>query len=531
MLKALLKKQIREIVSLMFKNKKNTQKTSKTKVASYAIVYVFLFIIVAAMFFSMANVICEPFLTVKLDWLYFVIMGMVAIAFGVLGSVFNTYASLYQAKDNDLLMSLPIPAPYILMIRVAGVYIVGMFYQLLVMIPAIIVYFLNTDITVEKIIGCILITIMNSLFLLALSCILGWIVAEVSSKLKFKNLVIVIVSIIFFGIYYYVSYKAYDVIQELVAKAEIVGEKIKGVAYPLYAMGQGATGNIKYMIIYSAMVIVLLAVVLFVLTKSFFSIATENKGEKKKVYRIKNEKQKSVSKALLFRELKRFTSSAMYMLNCALGCLFIIVLTGAALVKTNEINKVISLIGIDKTYISVCITLIVCAIMSMNDITAPSISLEGKNIWIAKTLPVDTWQILKAKLILHNVITITPMIVCTVILGIIFKLSILQMLLVIIVSIIFVMLNGAVGLIINLKMPNLNWVTEAAAVKQNFGVFLAMLFGWAMIAVIAVGYWELFTHWVTGDTYLMVVMLVLLFTLFVAYKWLKDRGTEIFRNL
>ena len=60
---------------------------------------------------------------------------------GVIGSVFNTYASLYQAKDNDLLMSLPIPALYILLIRVAGVYIVGLFYQLLVMIPTAIVYF------------------------------------------------------------------------------------------------------------------------------------------------------------------------------------------------------------------------------------------------------------------------------------------------------------------------------------------------------------------------------------------------------
>ena len=113
MIKALLKKQLREVISLMFRNKKNEQKMSKTKMASYIIVYTVLFAIVAVVFFSMANIFCKPFLQVGLDWLYFVIMGMVAITFGVIGSVFNTYASLYQAKDNDLLMSLPIPAPYI----------------------------------------------------------------------------------------------------------------------------------------------------------------------------------------------------------------------------------------------------------------------------------------------------------------------------------------------------------------------------------------------------------------------------------
>lgn len=85
---------------------------------------------------------------------------------------------------------------------------------------------------------------------------------------------------------------------------------------------------------------------------------------------------------------------------------------------------------------------------------------------------------MRAKLKLHNIITITPMVICSVILGIEFKLSILQIILVTVVPVIFVMLNGALGLIINLKMPNLNWVTEAAAVKQSFGVFLAILLAW-----------------------------------------------------
>ena len=351
------------------------------------------------------------------------------------------------------------------------------------------------------------------------------------SRLKFKNLVTIIVSVAFFGIYYYISYKAYDVMQGVIAQAAVVGEKIKGAAYPLYAMGKGATGNVKYMAIFSLMVLILLAVVIFVLAKSFFNIATENKGEKKKVYKIKTEKQKSVSKALLFRELKRFTSSAVYMLNCALGCLFIIVITVAVVIKIDEINRLISLTGIRSVYLSFGITLMICAVMSMNDITAPSISLEGKNIWIAKTLPVDTWQILRAKLKLHNIITITPMVICSVILGIAFKLSILQIILVTVVPVIFVMLNGALGLVINLKMPNLNWVTEAAAVKQSFGVFLAILLAWAMIAVMAVVYLKVCVDWIGADTYLGILVLVLLCLLLIAYKWLKDKGTEIFRNL
>lgn len=50
-----------------------------------------------------------------------------------------------------------------------------------------------------------------------------------------------------------------------------------------------------------------------------------------------------------------------------------------------------------------------CLISSMNDITAPSVSLEGKNIWIVQSLPVTAWQVLRAKLNLHIVLTIPPL--------------------------------------------------------------------------------------------------------------------------
>ena len=37
--------------------------------------------------------------------------------------------------------------------------------------------------------------------------------------------------------------------------------------------------------------------------------------------------------------------------------------------------------------------------------------------------------------------------------------------------------------------------------------------------------------WIGADTYLGILVLVLLCLLLIAYKWLKDKGTEIFRNL
>ena len=49
---------------------------------------------------------------------------------------------------------------------------------------------------------------------------------------------------------------------------------------------------------------------------------------------------------------------------------------------------------------------------SMNDMVVPSVSLEGKNIWIAQSLPMDLWQVLRAKLSVQLLLTIVPLIVC-----------------------------------------------------------------------------------------------------------------------
>ncbi|MEI3339931.1 MAG: hypothetical protein V8R80_08310 [Eubacterium sp.] len=76
----------------------------------------------------------------ELDWLYFLLTGLIGIALGAFGSIFNTYASLYQAKDNAFLPSMPIPVTQLLTVRLSGVYVMGLFYQLLVMVPVLIKY-------------------------------------------------------------------------------------------------------------------------------------------------------------------------------------------------------------------------------------------------------------------------------------------------------------------------------------------------------------------------------------------------------
>ena len=130
------------------------------------------------------KVSCGPFAAVNMSWLYFLIMSMVAVSLGSFGSVFNTYSGLYMSKDNDLLLSMPVPVRTILIARLAGVYLLGLMYSAVVIVPAVIVYWVVAKCTVLNVIGSILLIVIISLIVLILSCILGWCVAKISQKIE-----------------------------------------------------------------------------------------------------------------------------------------------------------------------------------------------------------------------------------------------------------------------------------------------------------------------------------------------------------
>ena len=66
-------------------------------------------------------------------WLYMALMGIVSVTLEVFGSVFNTFSTLYQAKDNDLLFAMPITERSVLTARLSGVYAMGLMYELFVL--------------------------------------------------------------------------------------------------------------------------------------------------------------------------------------------------------------------------------------------------------------------------------------------------------------------------------------------------------------------------------------------------------------
>lgn len=532
MLKHLVKKQMTEIFRSYLYDAKKNRKRSKGIVILYFALFVLLMAgVLGGMFALVAVTLCEDMAEVGMGWLYFTLMGLIAIFMGAFGSVFNTYSSLYLAKDNDLLLSLPIPLRLIISSRLVTVYLMGLIYSAVVIVPAVIVYWIQVAHSAAVIIGGLLTITLVSLIVLLLSCLLGWVVAKISVKLKHKSITTVLVSLLALGLYYFIYFKAQTVIADLAANAAVYGEKIRGAAYPLYVFGRVAEGDWLAMLLVTAVAALLTALTWLLLSRSFLRLATSGSGAAKIRYREKKVRMRSLPAALIGKEYRRFVSSSNYMLNCGFGILMIPAAGVLLLFKGAEwINLLKMLLSSSENMLAALLISTACLLASMNDMVVPSVSLEGKSLWVLQSLPVSAWEVLKAKLKMQLVFTGLPMLVFLACALPVLGLSPVLSLLAAAGSLLSVLLLAMLGLTMGLKMPNLHWTSEISPVKQSGSMMLSMLSGW-MYAILPGAAAMLLGPSV--DPALIPALFALLTAALCAllYAWMKNRGTKVFAAL
>jgi len=531
MLKTLVKKQLMEIFRSYFYNAKTNKKRSTAGIIAYILLFAALMIgLIGGMFTGLSVSLCAPLTQAGMGWLYFALMSLLAIFLGAFGSVFNTYSGLYFAKDNDLLLSLPIPVRTLMASRLLTVYLMGLMYSAVVILPAVIVYWVTVSAAPMALLGGVLLTALISIFVLTLSCALGWVVAKVSRKLKHKSFITVIVSLAGLAIYYFFVFKAQTAIEQLVANAAVYGEKIKGAAHPLYVFGLTGTGDVTAMLLSAAVILALFALTWTLLSRSFLQITTASGASGHTVYRERALKRQSADAALFKKELARFTASPNYMLNCGLGILLLPVAGVALLIKGGELLLLLQMAFGDRGGCAeVLLCTGVCAIASMNDMATPSVSLEGKSLWLAQSLPVKPWQVLRAKLKVQLALTALPALVplaCTA-----FILPVTAALpLVFAEALAYITFSACLGLTLGVARANLTWTSELMPIKQSLAVTIALFGGW-LYAIVFAGFY-LWQGWKLGAAaYLAIAAAVTLAVTALLLRWLKTKGAQRFAML
>ena len=534
MLKTLIKKQMLEIWQGYFIDRKTGKARTKKGVVFFFCLLGVLYLVLGFAFYAMAGGIGGAILGNGFNWLYFALMGLVSMALGVFGSVFNTYASVYLPKDNELLMALPIPGRTLLFARLAGVYLTSLMYSAWVWIPVMIAYWIMVPVNALNVVFPILMTFLLALFVSVLSCVLGWVVALIASKVKGKSFVTLLLSITVFVLYYVVYFKIIGSLSEIMSRIAELGDTVKSWLHYSYLLGRASDGDPVSMLLVTGITLVLAGVCFLVLEKSFTKLSTVSVSRAKKSKAAADYTKKPIRTALINREYRHFTSISTWMLNGGFGLLLLPIGAVALIIKGGSVRSILPEIAAQMpelyAFLPVLFMAVVCLILSTGAILPVSVSVEGKSLWQLQSLPLDPWEILRAKEKMGVQLSIFPAIFFVLVSGAVFRFRWWETALVCAAVWFFVRAFSSFGLFLNLKMPNFNWTNVASLTKQSLPVVISMFGGWAFCGAVGLG--GFFLARIVDIWIILCACVLLFFALWLLlHGWLKKKGSRIFALL
>lgn len=531
MFKALLKTRMAAFGTLLTSSSRSGNRKSKIKNIAIAALILYTCVVFMGMFGMYFDQLAKAFYPANLGWLYFTLFGLSAFALMFIGSIFTAKTQLYEAKDNDLLLSMPIPPKYILGSRMVMLMILNFAFELFVALPAIVMWFRAAPFDAGLLISFIVVFLALPFLSMALSGLFGWLITLLTGRIRKKTFITVLFSLIFLGLYFFFFSRANIYIQKLVMNGQAVAGSFGSIA-PLFWLGNAiAEPNIVHLILSLVIMILPFLLMYYVLSATFIRLATSNRGSAKVKYEERAMHMSSQSSALFRREMKHLLSSSGYLLNAGLGVIFIFVGAAALVIKKNDILKLILQMNFDSGLVAAVLIFALCLLASTILFTAPSISIEGKTIWIIKSIPVKPQYVLKAKLHLHTYITIPAILLVSAASIYVFSPPLEMLFFLILTPSIYVMLSANIGLMCNLKHPNLKWTNETQAVKQSLSVMLTMLISSAIALIPAALYYLLLYGRLDTELFILLYTALLILGWYLSFHWLMTKGAVILEEI
>ena len=402
-------------------------------------------------------------------------------------TVFKAGSVIFQQNAYDILCSLPVSQMAIVVSRFIRMYVENLLLTVIVMFPGSVVYGVMVKPGIPfYLIGCV-VTIFIPLIPITIATFLGALITAIASRMKHKSLVsaalmILLVVGIMLGTSSLSTMEdqfSTDMLQNL---SKVVLAVIAKIYPPAIWFGTAmVSGDIFLCFAAIAGGLAVFMVTIALVSAKFHAICRSlYSTTAKHNYRMEHLKKMSVLGALYQRELKRYFSSSIYVTNTIIGPVLAVVYSGAVFgVGLDTVQKALGL-PVD---IKGAVPFLLAVIFSVMTTTCTSVSMEGKEWWIVKSLPVRTKELLDSKLLLGLSLAAPFYLVSEILLILALKPDFVELMWLIFVPAICILFSNVFGITINLKMPVFNWENEVTVVKQSASTLIGGLGGCGIVLI------------------------------------------------
>ncbi|MFV0380248.1 MAG: hypothetical protein ACK5KQ_05410 [Anaerorhabdus sp.] len=476
-------------LSTLFSSKKNS-KLRKNKLLFYTFSAFIIIMVIGSVTYYYFNI--YNFLTKETSWLLIYIVGLVLFSFTFINALMSAKGYLVNFKDYDFLMSIPVKKETAMIAKLISYFYIPLFTFFVIFIPLIILSLtkdvFNLQILVFSFIGLLTLTLISSL--------IGLTVVILTFKIpvikKYPNLIQNLANLILILSIIILSSLSGTTSSSIVNNNVFMGlyNSTKNIFLPVDLMVKAIINNDIFTIVLLIMAaVVFMLVFIKIFSKMFFSASiVSSMGYTQSNYKTKKHKKKKVFFTLLTKEAKKLFGNFLYLLNSNPGIL-ILFIAPLPIILNGELSEIMTVVKIIKNDPQIIDTLfgftmtILLSLGHLSNSAATSISIEGKQFWIIKSLPISTWTIFNVKSSLNSMIIIVINVILLSIVSVVFSFGISMF----ITGLILIFLNGIfvgyLNLFINLLFPKLNFNREIEVIKQSMSSFVSIFVGFAFAAI------------------------------------------------
>ena len=440
---------------------------------------------------------------------------LITVIIIVTEGIYKSSDLLFRPRDNDTLLAMPIRKSTIVLARMLKFYVFELIYCLIFLLPAIIAYAMNVEANASYYLVAATMLLLVPIIPIAISCIIGLFTSAISSRFKHRTFFQVFLSFAFLFattilVLRFNATSDFDG-QSLVA----IGNKINEFYYPAKVFTDLATHfDLGQFLIFIGINLAVLLVAVLIISRFYFQLVSRLSVTKL----IKNTeahyefKRRTPLTAFVKKELNRYFSTPVLIVNTAIGLVLFLVVVGALCLKYDDLVASIMssiedfpLTADDIRSFLPSITFALVAFASlMTFITATMISLEGKAFNMLKSLPISGKKVIMAKVLSAMLLIVPATLLGSIVMFVRFQFSALDIILILIGVFAMPFVAELIGILVNLKYARFDAESDAVAVKQSASVMVATFLGLGMVMVVIP--LTLATVYLAGQTVGLIIM-------------------------
>lgn len=408
------------------------------------------------------------------------IMALASSALILMFSIFETKGVLFGFGDYDIVMSWPVQIRSIAASRVFSIYVNNFIYGLLLLLPAGIIYATKASPAAWFYPLYLVLMLLIPALPTIVGALLGTLLTVATARAKKSNLLSILAQMALVIGLMVLSMRASVSLtdpSQITSNADALADMIARMYPPAQWFQDALTANSPL----SALWLLLLSlasvgILLVWLGRSFVAINSRIQSKPRgETFVMRRQARSSKAAALFRRELARYFSSSLYVVNTAFSYVMLLAAGVALLVKADAVATFFEMPELSPL-LSI-IPFVLGWIVSMGTTTASSISMEGKSLWIVKSLPIRAGDWLTAKLWVTLMMAIPSILIASTLIVIGLRPGILEAVWMYVIPLTYAVAFGVFGLWLNIRMPRLDWKNEAEVVKQGASVMVCVFSG------------------------------------------------------